>query len=362
MRYRFLGAEAKRAEATAVVVGHTLDDRAETVLMHMIRGAGLDGLAAMPSRAPWPFGEGPDIARPLLDVTGAETEKYCAEARIEARRDPTNDLPVATRNRVRNELMPVLKSFNPRAAEALVRLADVASRDIQFIQPEVEWAWKRVATVGSGSVSIPRAAFAALPAAVATRILRKAADASGCQPEAEHIEQILKALEKPKSRLSIPGGSVTIDRDHLVMASEQPDAAEREEEAPKPIPEAELPVPGKARADGWIIDAQIIEAKSAGKPKDEWTALIAANAVEGALVVRSRKPGDRMRPLGLRGSKKLQDILVDAKIRADERDSVPVIADEQGIIWVAGQCIDERVAVTPRTRRVLRLRAKPRAR
>src|SRR5262249_47702625 len=79
MRYRFFGAEAKRTDATAVVVGHTLDDRAETVLLHMIRGAGLDGLAAMPPRASWPFGEGPDIARPLLEVTRAETEKYCAE-------------------------------------------------------------------------------------------------------------------------------------------------------------------------------------------------------------------------------------------------------------------------------------------
>jgi tRNA(Ile)-lysidine synthase len=361
LRYRFLGAEAAKAGATAVVVGHTLDDRAETVLLHLIRGSGLDGLAAMPSRSPWPFGAGPDIARPLLELTRAEIEKYCEECGIVPRQDPTNEQLIATRNRVRHELMPVLRSFNPKVSPALTRLADAAARDVEFIDPEVNWAWARIAVHNDGHVSIRRDAFSALPPAVAIRVLRRAAAEVGSQPEAEHIERMLEALEKPRSKISLPGGIAEIDPERVLISGGAVATAEAAPREPETLSEVTLKVPGRARSGDWTFDAQIVEPKAALKASDALVAMIAANAVEGELTVRSRKPGDRMRPLGLRGTKKLQDILVDAKVPAAERDLIPVIADEQGIVWLAGHCLDERVAVTARTRRVLRLRARRKA-
>jgi tRNA(Ile)-lysidine synthase len=351
LRYRFLGREAKRAGATAVVVGHTQDDRAETVLLHLIRGSGLDGLAAMPPRSPWPFGDGPEVARPLLNITRREVERYCEDLGLEPRRDPTNDLPVATRNRLRSELMPVLRSFNPKAAEALARLADLVAGDSAYLDQLADAEWQRLAQVANGHLSFDRRALLALPAAIAVRVLRRGAGQIGAQPEAVHLERALAEAVKQRSRVSIPGGVVIIDPEHVSFAKDQVRPAKRR------LGPKSLSIPGRTRAGGWSIEATKVE-RDAARPRDAFAALLDIDAIDGPLAVRSRRPGDRLRPLGLGGSKKLQDILVDAKVPQAKRDQVPVIEDRLGIVWVAGHCIDQRVAVSSKTRRVMRLRAR----
>ncbi len=201
LRYRFLGKEAKTRGATAVAVGHTMDDQAETVLLHILRGSGLDGLAAMPPRAPWPFGRGPEIARPLLGLTRRDTERYCRESGIEPRRDPTNDLPIATRNRVRNELMPVLRSFNPRAEEALARLAEAAAGDAAFIADFADAAWRRLTRREGDAVLIDKE-LARLPEAVAMRILLRAyrvVSDGGSEIDSEHLQRLAQAVAKNRA-------------------------------------------------------------------------------------------------------------------------------------------------------------------
>lgn len=352
LRYRFLGVEAKRAGATAVVVGHTLDDRAETVLLHLIRGSGLDGLAAMPPRSPWPFGAGPDVARPLLEVSRKDVEHYCRDLSIEPRLDPTNDLLIATRNRIRSELMPLLRSFNPKASGALARLAEAAAADSAFIEAAAAAEWSRLADVRGGDrVTFHRASLKELPPPLVARLLRRAAAHIGAQPGAVHLDRVLDSLGKRRMRVAIPGGVVSIESDGVVVARE--DVAR-----PSPaIRERALAIPGRTRAGDWTIEATRVE-RDAARPRDSFAVLLDLDAIDGPLIVRTRKPGDRMRPLGLGGSKKLQDILVDAKVPQEERDSVPVIADRLGIVWVAGHCIDQRVAVAGKTRRVMRLRAR----
>jgi tRNA(Ile)-lysidine synthase len=352
LRYAFFGREAKAAGATAVAIGHTLDDRAETVLLHLIRGSGLDGLAAMPPRSPWPFGEGPDIARPLLDLSREEVERYCAELGVEPRRDPSNDLPVATRNRVRNELMPVLRSFNPRAAEALARLADSVTGDSDLLESLAAAEFQRLRkTATSRRVVLARQGLAGLPMPVAVRVLRLSANAIGARPETVHLRRATEVLAAARGRVSIPGGLIAVGPDAVVLSREE---ARRAQTGAQP---RQLDIPGGAWFGGWAIEAVRAE-RDAARPRDPLAALLDVDAIDGPLVVRSRRPGDRLRPLGLGGSKKLQDILVDAKVPSGERDSVPIIADRLGIVWVAGQCIDERVAVSGKTRRVVRLRAR----
>lgn len=351
LRYRFLGREAGQRNATVVAVGHTMDDRAETVMLNIVRGAGLDGLAALPPRASWPFGRGPDIARPLLELSHKDTERYCRDSGIEPRRDPTNDLPIATRNRMRQELMPVLRSFNPRSAEALARLAESAIADASFIDGFADSAWREVARRDGKSVILDRNLRLVAPVIVIRVLLlafRKVA-AGQAEIDTEHLHRLAAALEKPPTQLSLPGGLVAIiSADHLQI--------QRDETTPvKRIDEKPLRVPGKTRAGGWTIEARL--GTSRATASDPLNATLDSAAVRGGLVVRSRQPGDRLRPLGLRGQKKLQDILVDAKVPREERDAVPIIADDAGIVWVTGHCIADRVKVTPRTRQVIHLRA-----
>ena len=340
LRYRFLGSEARSAKATAVATGHTLDDRAETVLLHVLRGSGLTGLSAMSPRASWPFGAGPEIARPLLGLRKDETERYCRDSGLEPRRDLTNDLPVATRNRIRNDLLPALREFNPRVTEALARLADAAAIDDDFINRVADRDWGALASATRARVVFPRGAFAAFHPAVQARFLMRAAATVGGDASltAGHVAEVVEALEKRTSRVSLPGGltcSIGPERITISLAGERAKPSPREEA---------LPVPGKAAWGAWTLTA---EKKTGSLPKrvgsDE--AYIAAGAVRGGLRVRSRLPGDRLRPLGLRGSKKLQDILVDAGVPSEERDDVPLVCDDEGILWVAGQRLAERAAV-----------------
>ena len=340
IRYRFLGNEAKAAEATAVVTGHTLDDRAETVLLHVIRGSGLSGLAAMAPRSPWPFGSGPAIARPIVELDHEDTVRYCRDSGVEPRLDPTNDLPIAMRNRVRNELMPSLREFNPRVAEALARLADSAAADEDFIDRVAKRDWSALASATRERVVFPREAFAGFHPAIQVRLLMRAAERVGgdASPAASHLANIVAALNKPTSRVSLPGGLVcSIARQRITIS--RPGGKARE--GPN---EATLTVPGKTSWGAWTLTAE--EAKGAlPKRIDKLEAYIATTAIRGQMRVRTRRPGDRLRPLGMRGEKKVQDILIDAKVPAEERDDVPIVCDDDGVLWVAGQRLAERAAV-----------------
>lgn len=351
MRYAFLKRAAKKLGAGVVAVAHNRDDQAETVLMRMIRGAGLDGIAGMRPRARWPFGTGPDIVRPLLDVPRADIERYCSELGLEPRRDPTNDLPVATRNRVRGELLPLLRTFNPRIEEALARLADAASQDLEFVEEFQLAGWRQAASPDRGGIAIDRRFLERLDAAITSRVIRRAAaevSDGAAELKWEDIQRVLGSLQRRRARTDLPGGLVAVsDRYSLTIWPGEPPRAAA-------VPHVTIPVAGSRRAGRWRFETRRGSPDKFRMPKDGKEALMDADAV-GFLSVRSRQTGDRLRPLGLGGTKKVQDILVDAKVPVDERDAVPIVCDERGIVWVVGHCIDERVKVTEKTKRVIRI-------
>ncbi|MEX0683987.1 MAG: tRNA lysidine(34) synthetase TilS, partial [Dehalococcoidia bacterium] len=314
---------------------------AETVLLHILRGSGVAGLGAMTPRSAWPFGDGPDIVRPLLELRREDTEQYCRESGVQPRHDPTNDLPVATRNRVRHELMPALRQFNPRVEEALARLADAAALDDDFVELVADRDWTALASATRERVTFPRLAFASFHPAVQARLLMRAAEKLGgadASLTSGHVDEVRFALDRRASRLSLPGGLV------CAIGSQRISITRGAEKKLTPAPETVLAVPGKVSWGHWTI----IATKASGRlPKkishDE--AYLAKAAVKGSLLVRARQPGDRLRPLGLRGEKKVQDILVDAKVSEEERDAVPIVCDDAGVIWIAGHRLAERAAV-----------------
>jgi tRNA(Ile)-lysidine synthase len=354
MRYAFLKLAAKKLGCSVVAVAHNRNDQAETVLMRIIRGAGIDGIAGMRPKARWPFGRGPAAVRPLLDVPREEIERYCAELGVEPRRDPTNDLPVATRNRIRSELLPVLRTFNPRIEEAVARLAENVARDMAFVESFQQSAWRQAAGRDRGGVTIERRYLERLDAATTWRLVRRAAlEASGGTTNLgwEDVERVMRTLAKPRAHTTLSGGLIAVTDPYnvTVWPGEPPEE--------RPVPHVSLKVPGSSRAGWWKIEAKFGRPGESVIPANRREALLDDGAIRFMLWVRSRQPGDRLRPLGLGGTKKVQDILVDAKVPVEERDGVPVVYDEQGIVWVVGHCIDQRVAVTNETKRVLHLRA-----
>jgi tRNA(Ile)-lysidine synthase len=353
LRYAFLGEQAAALGASAVAVGHTLDDQAETVLLHLIRGAGLDGLAGMRPRSQWPFGTGPELARPMLGLRRADTERYCRELSLEPRGDPTNDSLAPTRNRIRHAVLPQLRELNPRIVEAIGRLSQSAAEDAAYLDDMARHYFSVDMAYTKGAVREYRSNLVNLDPALGNRWIRLAVErlaGTDAGLEATHIDAVREIAAKGRGQVVLPGGlRATANSRSVIFSRGEPTTA-------RPIADTPLTVPGLTQAGGWQITA--IPAQPSDNPHfapKSWEAYLDADKAGTYLTVRSRRPGDRLRPLGLGGEKKLQDILVDAKVPALERDGVPIISGPRGIVWVVGHCLDESYALSRASRHALHL-------
>ncbi len=350
-RYAFLGHTAASIGADKIATGHTRDDQTETVLANVLRGSGLDGLRGIPERRGL-------IIRPLLDVTRAEVEAYNAMHGLMPRLDASNlSSEHYTRNRIRLEMLPELrKNYNSAVDAALLRLSAIAARDSDYLALQAAAALADVTRAEDAShLELDRVALTALHPALLRYVLRQAVEkvrSTGEGVTYEHLEAICRAvsaasgsgftltLPHPLCRVRVTERSV-----ELSMAGRAALAA---------WVSAPLSVPGEAVLEtlGWTVRAAWEDHPGAVR--------FDADAVElGSLVVRNRRPGDRIDPLGLGGRhKKVSDILTDAKVPHSERDFVPLVADAQGIVWIAGHTLSERAKETPRTTRRLFLSAR----
>ncbi len=362
VRYAFLAEVAGRVEAERVAVGHTADDHVETILMHLIRGSGLGGMRGLRPLSQQVFsGRSFTIIRPLLGLDRQDTAAYCRKHRLRPRTDASNLSVEPFRNRIRLELLPELRRYNPRIDEALMRMARLAAADLDFIEDEAAKQWGEVAREEGDRVFLDREKLAALPPALQRHLLRAAVAKrlGGLKDiEAGHIEDLLDALEKPAGKIiSLPEGlNFVIEPDRFLLAG---DAV-----ASCPFPplegEATLNIPGRTSLPGWNIHAEILS--PAGEPassSDGLDAIFDFARTGDKLVVRPRRPGERFQPLGLGGTKKLTEFMIDAGIPRAWRRRVPIVASPEGVIWVVGWRIDERVRLTEDTRRVLHLAFRP---
>src|SRR2546429_3505731 len=308
-RYAFLRRAAKEIGATAIATGHTRDDQAETVLLHLTRGSGLAGLSGMR-----PLREG--IARPLLAIGRTETVAVCRAARTRPRTDPTNRSLKFARTRVRLEVLPTLAKINPRASEAIARFAEAAA-ELQ-IEDDVDVA-QAVARARANDAIV----VAALEPAVRGRALARAwRDVTGRDLGARQRKALgeLAATEDGSKSLDLPGGRAIREYGLLRIVGDRP--VEKTDPATPVEPGREI------IWNGWHVGL--------GRPANADGALEAEvpKKLLRKLVVRQRQPGDRMTTGGER--KKLQDLFTDAKIPASQRSRWPVIASEDGVWWVPG--------------------------
>jgi len=362
MRYTFLAEVARSVGTSQVATGHTVDDHIETVLMHLIRGTGTTGLRGLQASTRWQSGQTGDsltVIRPLLQVSREETVDYCHNHRFKPRLDATNLSLSPLRNRIRHQLLPLLMSYNPRVAEALLRTARIAGDDLAFLEAESTRLWDRVAHEQDNMIILDKERLLELPSALQRHLLRTAIGkllGTLKDIETRHIEGIMAALSRPAGRrISLPEGLIfTIEYNRYLLA---PEAAVL---SPLPVLEGEFPlkVPGETLLPGWHIEAAIINREQVTEKNTDFTAYLDLDKTGNKLLVRSRQTGDRFQPLGLSQPKKLGEFMIDARIPRTWRQRVPVVCFAGQIIWVVGWRIDERVKVKEDTKQVLRLEFK----
>jgi len=359
VRYSFLAEVAKAIGAERVAVGHTRDDHIETILLHLIRGTGTRGLKGLQACSEWKSKTGSIIViRPLLEISHQETEDYCRQHQLVPRLDASNISLSPLRNRIRHQLLPLLESYNPGIAQALLRTAKIASDDIAFLDKQIDQLWDEVAQQQGETIVLDKGKFNSLPPALKRYIFRAAVErmlGSAKDIEMRHIEEMMSALDKPAGkRLSLPRGLIfSVEYNRYLLASDPT--------ALSPLPvlggEFELKIPGKTSLPGWHIEATITDREGMTE-KDNFIAYLDLDKVGDRLLVRPRKRGDRFQPLGLDQPKKINEFMIDAKIPRTWRQQVPIVCSPEQIVWVVGWRIDERAKVSEKTKQVLCLEFK----
>ena len=344
LRYACLQETAQSLHAHYIATGHTADDQAETVLMRVLRGAGLAGLAAIPPRRD-------NIIRPLLSIWRQDVEAYLSARNLQSCLDETNTSTCYTRNRIRLTLLPHLEAeYAPRLRERLCHLAEMAREDNAVLEQLVaEQAATMISPISGGVVlALPEK----LSSAFRRRLYRSAITLvrGGVQDIGyDHLQAIEQV--QAGGEVHLPGVRVLSEAGRLVFLK----TAEIVE-GKLFIPTQSLSIPGRCYLQdaGCSLEILLHIGQQAIEAGD--VAVLDAHKIHGALSVRAWQPGDRYRPFGAPGSRKLQDIFVDAGVPRRLRDRIPVIIDENGIVWIAGFRPADRVKIVSTTTTGLRIK------
>jgi len=372
-RFEFYERVCLRLDVKAVALAHHADDNAETILHRIVRGTGLRGLGGIPCVRPIRKGSHIRVIRPMLGLRRAEIERYLADRQIAHRHDATNDSASYTRNRMRHEVLPLLRErFNPQVEDALIRLAEQArGLDAYLTETGERMLESLVIEHNDRELVLHSPPLTRKPRVIQTQLIRRAILRMGIG-EGEltygHLGAVadLAVGHEGTKALDLPGGlRVSRRYDRLVFersSGERIDTGGRGEIRVATHGTTVLPAHGleltvdTVPGDGATIAAHIHQLSGRGRASyEEW---VDAEKVHPPLTARSRRPGDRFFPLGMTGMKKLSDFFIDEKIDAKLRERTVVLCDQLGPIWVVPFRIDERVRLTRATRRILRLRAR----
>jgi tRNA(Ile)-lysidine synthase len=366
-RYAFLADVRMKEGMDRIALGHHLDDQAETVLMRLLRGSGPEGLRGM-----LPLRDGLYI-RPLIDVTREEILAFLEREGAAFVEDSSNKGDRFLRNRIRRNLLPVLvKEYNLQLVENLGRTAEILRMEDQYLQGVVRGLLSRWTVAGQeGTLKIPLEELLSLHEALRRRVVRSIL--LGLSPLKNgigfrHVDAVMKILagNSPDAALDMPF-HVRVRREPGALWFEKRTAASRTgledvrygREAESEVGRYcyEVDVPGRIDIPQWggTLDFQF-EAKREAAVESNRVVFFDPDNIRFPLQVRTWIPGDRMEPLGMKGKKKkIQDIFVDRKLPRKERRSIPLLVDRESVLWIAGLLMSERVRVTDRTGRVLKI-------
>ena len=345
-RYVFLEKTAHAMGNTALIAtGHHAGDQAETVLMHLLRGSGIDGLAGMRPRMG-------NRIRPLLFASRQEILRYLKEKGLEPRWDETNLQTDAARNRIRLEVLPTLRQYSPSVDDALCRLADAEAEVVDFLRKSVDAVWEKAVENRGGMICLQRAVYGAQPAAVRKAVLRRLAEEAGLRQSLFYshymaLDAFCRFGETGK-RLALPQNQTAECRyDEVLFRRVAEDSAEWDETC--------LSVSGPTRVEAIGLTISVLPWKRGDTLPDAMAAVVDIEALREPLVVRRRRDGDSFLLEG-GGRQKVKALLIDKKVPREFREHVPIFTTGGEIFWIGGLRRAAIALVTEKTEKAVMFR------
>lgn len=323
LRREFLVETAKARNCHLVALGQHLDDQAETFLMRLMRGSGTAGLACMRERED-------AIVRPLLSFSHSEIVSYLQEEGLTWREDESNASLEFTRNRIRHQLVPLMKSFNPSVVGLIAGVCEQMQHDEDFWNPLVEKALADCGKWQGESYILDRLLVREMAPALSSRVVRAVlqqvrGDLRGLT--STHIDDVLQLFDSssPQGELSLPGSWVAGRYDEVHFCRQRPEE----------VPAVDLVI-NKPGVYGLPSGGLSVTIEACAIGENSLSVEFSAGELPFPLRLRSWRPGDRLRPSGMNGSKKIQDLFVDLKLTKEERRRALLLTKGEEVLWVVG--------------------------
>lgn len=353
LRYAFLHRVAEQYGASRIALAHHADDQSETVLMRVIRGTGLTGLAGIPIKR---MEKNVELIRPMLRMKKLDIIQYCDEQGIPYCIDSSNKERHYFRNIVRLDILPYLSQFNPQLPQSLQRLSEVAEAENEWMEAQTAELFKEIVIASTGQCTIGCEKLIDIPVALQRRLIKLILNYVSSAEDTvsfEQIEAIRTAASHgaPSTWKSDIGAGVQCIREYDKLRIQRL-VTQIEGDYSYKVDETTISL--RAAPTGWTFHFAVRSAEQGCKPASRYEACFDASELVFPLTVRNRRPGDRIQVLGLNGSKKVQDMFVDEKIAPSERELYPLLFDGDGrLLWIPGIRRSNHALTTADTKNVL---------
>jgi len=341
-RYEKLFEIAKINNCNKIALGHTLDDQIETVIMNFFRGSGISGLCGIfPERKIYPYSE-IKIIRPLLCVEKKEIYEYLKENGIEFMIDTSNLSLNFYRNRIRNQIIPFLLKFSPSLKKNIFRMTEILQKEEEFLREFTEKTLKEISEEKDGKIKIDMEKFKKIPENIKRRI------AGYIYKKVKNIDYVNYSIIEKVLRFIEKEGEIEKEKLEKFLKGYK-------EEKKQFLYKIE--VPGITEIHNGIkIFAEFINfSEKIFENKDKFTGYFDWSKINGDIIVRNRKKGDRFIPLGFKKEKKLSRFMIDKKIPEKKRDEILIFENNGRIMWVCGYEISDQFKVESNTEKILKI-------
>lgn len=350
-RYRTFETIRREYGYNKIAVAHNANDQAETIIMRMMRGTGLDGLTGIKAKR-----EG-NIIRPILCLNRQEIEAYCTDYELIPRIDKSNYERIYSRNKVRLDILPYMKqNFNEDIVETLNRMATLLQKDNEYIEEQVKLNYSKYCNKKNGRITIDKELFVNEKEAIVSRILKNAfknISNSHQNFEMKHIYEIIELFNKGTGKRIDLTNNIIAENLYgdIVLRKNKQESINKEEVL---INKNELDK--NIEYSNCMVKFGIIKMKNEEVfSNNTLIKYFDYDKIKETVVIRNRKDGDRIKPLGVKGTKKLKDLFIDLKIPREERDTIPLVCFDNEIAWIVGYKVSDSFKITKDTKNILKI-------